>query len=153
MHTERGAAIEDFLSFFAGRGVDPGRLVFCHVDKRPDFGLHREMALAGVMLEYDTFFRPKYDPENNVWPLLEQMTAAGLVGSVALATDMADPELWARLGGRPGLVAFLSEIRPRVAGFGLPDADIEGLLGGNIARRLAYSDEHAPGLSAAAPFR
>jgi phosphotriesterase-related protein len=139
MHTERGAAIEDYLRFFVGQGVDPRRLVFCHVDKRPDFGLHREMAEAGVVLEYDTFFRPKYDPERNVWPLLARMCAAGLAGSVALATDMADPGMWARLGGSPGLVAFLSQLRPRLAAMDLPDEAVRSLLGGTIARRLAVA--------------
>ena len=147
MHTERGAAVEDCLAFFGGRGVSPRRLVFCHVDKRPDFGLHRELAQAGVMLEYDTFYRPKYEPERGVWPLLREMAAAGLAGQVALATDMADPALWAELrsgaelGGGPGLAGIFTVIRARLERVGLADDVIAGLLGGNIAARLATSDE------------
>jgi len=141
MHTERGAAVEEFLAFFGGRGVSPRRLVFCHVDKRPDFGLHRELAQAGVLLEYDTFYRPKYEPERAVWPLLREMAAAGLAGQVALATDMADPALWAELGGGPGLAGIFTVIRPRLERFGLSDDTIAGLLGGNIAGRLALDTE------------
>ena len=145
MHTERGAAVEDLLAFFGGRGVSPRRLVFCHVDKRPDFGLHRELAQAGVLLEYDTFFRPKYDPERGVWPLLGRMAAAGLAGQVALATDMADPALWAELsprlgaelGGGPGLAGIFTIIKARLEQMGLPDDAVAGLLGGNIAARLS----------------
>ena len=137
MHTERGASVEAFLAFFGGRGVSPRRLVFCHVDKRPDFGLHRELAAAGVLLEYDTFFRPKYDPERGVWPLLGRMAAAGLAGQVALATDMADPALWAELGGGPGLAGIFSLIKARLERMGLPDDTIAGLLSGNIATRLS----------------
>jgi 5-phospho-D-xylono-1,4-lactonase len=108
MHTERGAAVEDFLAFFGGQAYFATRLVFCHVDKRPDFGLHRELARAGVMLEYDTFYRPKYRPDETVWPLLREMAAAGLAGQVALATDMAEPALWARsAAGRVWPVYFL----------------------------------------------
>ena len=141
MHTERGAAVEELLAFFGGRGVSPRRLVFCHVDKRPDFGLHRELAQAGVLLEYDTFYRPKYAPERGVWPLLERMTAAGLGGSVALATDMADPALWAELGGGPGLAGIFTIIKARLQQMGLPEQTIAALLGGNIAMRIATSDE------------
>lgn len=137
MHTERGAAVEEFLAFFGGRGVSPRRLVFCHVDKRPDFGLHRELAQAGVLLEYDTFYRPKYEPERGVWPLLREMAAAGLAGQVALATDMADPALWAELGGGPGLAGIFTVIRPRLERLSLSEDAIAGLLGGNIAARLA----------------
>ena len=141
MHTERGAAVEELLAFFGGRGVSPRRLVFCHVDKRPDFGLHRELAQAGVLLEYDTFYRPKYAPERGVWPLLARIAAAGLAGAVALATDMADPALWAELGGGPGLAGIFTLIRSRLERLGLPDETIRALLGGNIAGRIATQDE------------
>jgi phosphotriesterase-related protein len=141
MHTERGASVETFLAFFGGRGVSPRRLVFCHVDKRPDFGLHRELAQTGVLLEYDTFFRPKYEPERGVWPLLERMTAAGLAGQVALAMDMADPSLWAELGGGPGLAGIFTIIKSRLEQVGLPDETIRALLGGNIAMRIATRNE------------
>lgn len=141
MHTERGAAVEEFLTFFGGQGVPPWRLVFCHVDKRPDFGLHRELARAGVMLEYDTFFRPKYEPERNVRPLIGRMAAAGLAGQVALATDMAEPALWAELGGSPGMRGIFTIIKDGLTRMDLPATTIDGLLGGNIAGRLAI-DNH-----------
>lgn len=137
MHTERGAAIEQYLEFFVKQGLSPERLVFCHVDKRADFGLHRSMAQAGVVLEYDTFYRPKYDPEANLWVLLPQMIDAGLAASVALATDMAGGELWSRLGAGPGLTAFFTQIRARLEGLGIAPESIRALMGGNIAARLA----------------
>jgi phosphotriesterase-related protein len=140
MHTERGAAVEGFLDFFIERGMSPERLVFCHVDKRPDFGLHAELAQAGVMLEYDTFFRPKYEPARHVWPLIGRMAAAGLAGQMALATDMADPGLWAELGGRPGLLGIFTIIKSGLTRLDLPPATIDGLLGGNIAGRMAIED-------------
>ena len=137
MHTERGAAIEDYLDFFIKQGLEPERLVFCHVDKRADFGLHRSMAQAGVMLEYDTFYRPKYDPEANVWALLPRMIEAGLAANVAIATDVASSELWSHLGAGPGLTAFFTQIRARLLTLGVAPTAIRDLMGGNIAARLA----------------
>lgn len=136
-HTEKGTSVEDFLDTFIGEGVDPHRLVFCHVDKRPDLVLHQTLAGAGVMLEYDTFYRPKYAPEANLWPLLEQMVAAGYAGSLALATDMAEAALWQRLGGGPGLVGLLTHIRPRLQQIGFDELTVQQLLGANIIGRLA----------------
>lgn len=136
VHTEKGAAAEQIVRFFGDAGLSPSQLVICHIDKRPDFGLHRELAMAGVLLEYDTFYRPKYDPERGVWPLLAQMAEAGLEHSVAIATDMAESELWRLLGGGPGLPGLLTIIRPRLAGMGIAPEKMAGLLGGNIARRL-----------------
>jgi phosphotriesterase-related protein len=140
MHTERGADVERFLTFFGDQGVSPDRLVFCHVDKRPDFELHRELAQAGVMLEYDTFFRPKYEPERNVWPLLLQMVAAGLAASVALATDMAEGEMWRD----PGPAAFITAIGRRLDQEGIDPGQKRNLLGGNIIGRLATQAESLP---------
>ncbi len=136
-HTEQGASVELFLDYFLDEGVEPQRLVFCHVDKRPDLALHQSLAEAGVLLEYDTFYRPKYAPDANLWPLLEQMFASGYAGSLALATDMADAALWQRLGGGPGLVGLITQIRPRLEQMGFDALTIQQLLGGNIVGRLA----------------
>ena len=138
MHTERGADVESFLAFFLEREISPTRLIFCHLDKRPDFGLHREMAQAGVLLEYDTFFRPYYQPEKNVWPLLNQMLAAGLGSNIALATDMASKNMWQR----PGPAAFLTEIGGCLRNEGLDQITLQQLLGGNIVDRLAITDTY-----------
>jgi 5-phospho-D-xylono-1,4-lactonase len=137
MHTERGTAVEEFLRFFLDRGVAPERLIFCHVDKRPDFAFHQNIAQSGPLLEYDTFFRPKYRPEENVWPLLAKMIAAGLGGQIVLATDLADSGLWTAFGGQPGMAAFVTQIGDRLKGMGLANDLIHNLTGGNIARRLA----------------
>lgn len=137
IHTERGASAEQIVTFMADAGVDPSRLVLCHMDKRADIELHRALAHAGVMLEYDTFYRPKYTPEENLWPLLEQMIADGLASQVALATDMADAGMWTRIGGGPGLTGLFTQIRPRLAEIGVPDETIAQLIGENIAIRLA----------------
>jgi 5-phospho-D-xylono-1,4-lactonase len=132
-HTEAGAAAEEIVTRLQGYGVAADRLVICHIDKRPDLGLHRELAQAGVLLEYDTFFRPKYDPERNLWPLLQRMAADGLARQIALGTDMAGTAFWQETGPArlPG------EIVNRLLGLGLDTPVVRGLTGRNIADRLA----------------
>jgi phosphotriesterase-related protein len=137
IHTEKGAAALETLAFFQKHGVQPGQLVLCHMDKRPDFGLHRELANAGVLLEYDTFYRPKYLPEQGVWPLIDLMLGAGLDSILALATDMAEPGLYSSLGHSPGLAGLPGDICSRLRQRGVTDSIIRRLTGGNIARRLA----------------
>jgi phosphotriesterase-related protein len=137
IHTEKGQQAEHILAFFSSQQVEPRRLVLCHTDKRPDFGLHRELAQAGVLLEYDTFFRPKYEPEKNLWPLIEKMVVAGLDGAVALAADLADGAIWTVNGGRYGLPGLLTHVRPRLLEMGFVGETVDRMLGGNIAARLA----------------
>jgi phosphotriesterase-related protein len=114
MHTEKGAGLEEVLTFFEGQDLDPDRLVIAHIDKKPDLGLHMELASAGYLLEYDTFFREKYDPEKNLWPLIRKMVDAGHSDSLALATDQADPAMWKTFGTGPGLPGFVNVIKKRL---------------------------------------
>jgi phosphotriesterase-related protein len=144
VHTEKGQAVEEFLALCQRRQLPLQRLILCHIDKRPDFGLHSELAQAGVLLEYDTFYRPQYQPEVNVWPLIERMAAAGLEGCIALATDMADAALWRFSGApqTPGLPGFIENIHRRLEKSGLPAAAIAKMVGKNIAERLAFSHSY-----------
>ncbi len=137
IHTEKGALAEKALVYLESQGVAPRQIVFCHMDKRPIFSLHAELARYGVLLEYDTFFRPKYDPETNVWPLVRQMAAAGLSASLALATDMGGPDLYQTLGSGPGLAGLPVQIRQHLRQMGLSEDEVRQMLGANIARRLA----------------
>jgi phosphotriesterase-related protein len=137
VHTERGADAEAIVDFFDRRGVPPARLVLFHMDKRPDFALHRTLAAAGVLLEYDTFYRPQYDPDTNAWPLIERMVAHDLEHAVALGTDVADAAMWARLGRGPGLPGFAGAVRARLQAR-VPASAVGQLMGANIARRLAW---------------
>ncbi|KAA3644706.1 MAG: hypothetical protein DWQ07_14945 [Chloroflexi bacterium] len=141
MHTEKGQAVEDFVALFAKLRLPPERLVICHIDKRPDHGLHKELAQAGYMLEYDTFFRPKYAPENKLWALIDAMVEAGLGHALALATDLADGSLWARVGGGPGIAAFVTDVKQRLEELAYSEEYIQAMMGGNIANRLAVSNK------------
>jgi predicted metal-dependent phosphotriesterase family hydrolase len=89
------------------------------------------------MLEYDTFYRPKYNPSENLWPLIEHMVTAGLSDRIALATDMAESELYHFIGGGAGLASLPGEIQNQLNEKRIPEAAQKEMLGGNIARRLA----------------
>ena len=102
------------------------------MDKRPDASLHKELARLGVLLEYDTFYRPKYKPSANLWPLIEQMVSAGYSDHVALATDMAEAEHYHFIGGGAGLASLPGEIRDQLKEKGIPEAARKQLLGNNM---------------------
>jgi phosphotriesterase-related protein len=137
IHTEKGSLAEKACIYFMDRDVLPHQLVLCHMDKRPDVSLHKALANLGVLLEYDTFYRPKYDPATNVWPLINQMVTEGLSDRITLATDMAEAALYHSIGGGPGLSSLPGEIQQKLTEKGYPETIRKQLLGGNIARRLA----------------
>jgi phosphotriesterase-related protein len=144
VHTEQGAGAERIVAYFGSHGVPPERLVLCHIDKRPDLGLHLELARAGVLLEYDTFYRPKYRPDAGVWRLVAGMIEHGMHGQVAVATDMAEAALWTAYGGSPGLTGLLTILRPGLEAIILSsdaatDDAVCQMIGKNIACRLSIS--------------
>ncbi len=137
-HTEAGQNVEALLPFFGNRGLAPHRLYFCHVDKRPDAGLHRELAQSGVLLGYDTFARPQYDPEHGVWPLLKTMVASGLDAHIALGLDLARASLWQCYGGKPGLCFLPHQVLSRLRQEGFSEQSIDRLTAANIASYLVW---------------
>lgn len=132
VHTQRGADAHRIFAFFEARGVG-SRTILCHVDKRPDAGLHRELVQAGAVLEYDTFLRPQYSPEKHVWPLVEIMANKGLTDSVCVGTDMVN-DMWNQ---GTSLADCFASVRERLVQMGLTEQQIAGMTGGNITRRLA----------------
>lgn len=137
IHTEKGVLAEKAVLYFEDHGIPTKQLVLCHMDKRADLGLHTELARFGVLLEYDTFYRPKYDPETNLWSLILNMVEAGLENRISLATDMAEATMYKSISGGSGLASLPGEINARLIESGISKNAIQLMLGGNIARRLA----------------
>jgi phosphotriesterase-related protein len=141
VHTERGQAAEQLPELVAAAAVDPGSVQVSHIDKRPDRELHRSLARAGLVLGFDTFARPRYDPEGRTWPLLLGLVEDGLAGHVTVGLDLADAGGWSVNGG-PGL-PLVASIAARLADAGVGEPDVAALVGGN-AMRLVGSAQGAP---------
>lgn len=137
-HTERGKGVEALVPFFEDRGVSARRLYMCHLDKRVDVGLHRELAQAGVLLGYDTFARPKYHPDRVVWPLIQTLVAEGLETQIAVGLDMALASMWRHFGGHPGLNFLPHHVVPRLRARGISEPTIRRLTATNIAQYLVW---------------
>ncbi len=140
-HTEEGANVEALPTFFEDRGVAINRLYLCHMDKRPDFGLHCELAQAGALLGYDTFVRTSYKPQKNVWPLLLEMMRGGWVENIAVGLDLARSSMWRHFDGGPGLVALPDSILPRLHREGFSESVISKLIGQNVTQFLVRNEE------------
>jgi phosphotriesterase-related protein len=137
IHTEKGLHAAEILDFFIKLGVAPHQIVICHMDKHPDIGLHQELARTGASLEYDTFYRIKYRPEEHLWILITRMLNAGFEDHICLATDMAESMYWKTMGEGPGLDYFPRQIRKRLIEMEFPDHAVEKIMGANISRLLA----------------
>lgn len=136
VHTERGRSVERLVPLLDRWGMRPGKVQLSHLDKRPDRGLHAELARAGYVLGYDTFLRPNYAPEKNVWPLLDWMIDAGLWMKIAIGLDLVDCAMW-RVKGGHGLRALALDIAGRLDRAGVDSEVVHALMAGNIVNLLS----------------
>lgn len=142
VHTERGAGVEDLLPDLLDLGVPAAKLYLCHVDKRPDRGLLRDLARAGVLLGFDTLVRPKYQPETTTWPLLRRLVLDdGLTDAIALGLDLAEADMW-RGGTINGPAALVHHVEAELGRRGFDASAIDALLGENLLLRAARTTTH-----------
>jgi phosphotriesterase-related protein len=141
IHTERGANVEELVPIIRDSPTTADRIMLCHVDKRPDAGLHAELAREGFLLEYDTFLRPKYEPDTRAWPLIATMLERGLEGSIAFGLDLADPMMWAYngAGATGGMAALRTLVAQRLEQLGADAETIACLLRENTLSRIALA--------------
>jgi phosphotriesterase-related protein len=143
VHVEATGELDHLLALLDRAGAVPGTVQLSHLDKRPDAGLHRELARAGHVLGYDTFVRPKHRPAERVWPLLEAMIEAGLDHAVTLGLDLVEPDQWS-VGGGPGLRALPAVVLPELERRGATAAQLRGLGSGNALRLLTRAGAGVP---------
>lgn len=150
VHTERGAGVEDLVSDVLDLGVPAAKLYLCHVDKRPDHGLLRDLARAGVLLGFDTIVRPKYRPETTTWPLLQRLVQEdGLAPAIALGLDLAEAAMW-RGGTINGPAALVHHVEAELGHRDFDARTIDALLGENLLDRAARSTTR-PSMSPTTP--
>jgi phosphotriesterase-related protein len=133
VHTEQGLNIEYFTKYLESKKVNPSKVVLCHMDKRNDFNLHKELAKNGYFLEYDTFLREKYKPEENVWQLIQKMLNEGFEESIMIGTDIADNVMWEKFVANNGYFGFFNNIKNTALAKNLKLEAIDKIIGKNAA--------------------
>ena len=122
-------------------GVSPAHVVLSHVDRNPDWMLHRDLAQTGAFLEYDGPSRIKYLPESAVMDLISKMFELGLGSQILLGGDTARRSYWKANGGSTGIAYILERFIPRLRKEGFPAQAIDAMLVGNPARAFAFRDD------------
>lgn len=94
VHFDPEADALDLVAYLAERSISPERLIFCHLDRaRYDFQYHKELAQAGVYLEYDTIHREKYHSDEHEAMLIEAMVNEGYASKLLLGLDTTNQRL------------------------------------------------------------
>jgi phosphotriesterase-related protein len=136
IHTDKGLNVEYLTDFLEDNGINPKKVMLNHKDKRNDAGLHIELADRGYYLEYDTFLRPKYNPEKNPWPLIGKMVETGFEDSIIVGSDIYGLEMWRTVSQNGGLSNFFNSIIFKLKELKIPEIAIDKIIGGNAGKFL-----------------
>lgn len=118
-------------------GLSAERLLACHLDRmRYDIGYHRELAAAGVYLEYDTINRLRYHGNEKEIALIKALIADGSENRLLLSLDTTNERLRA-YGADMGLDYILIDFSEQMKRSGITSKDIQMIMVNNPARALA----------------
>jgi len=139
VHTDRGLKVEKLIAFLEEKEIPLSKVMLCHMDKRADINLHKHLANKSIYLEYDTFNRPKYNPEKNVWPLLIEMIKEGYSDSIMIGSDPADNLSWESISKKGGLGGFFKNLTEKLFNSGIETTDIENIIKKNAQNFLCFN--------------
>ena len=140
VHMDKGTDALSLVQYFADRGISADRLILCHLDRaRYDMTYHREVAEAGVYLEYDTIHRLKYHSDEAEALLIAHMVEHGYIDRLLLGMDTTNKRLKS-YGADFGLDFILREFTGLVSRFGIDRDRLYRIMVHNPQQALAVKE-------------
>ncbi|MFD9636639.1 phosphotriesterase family protein [Streptomyces violascens] len=131
VHLELGTGVLDVLDLLCGElGVPPGSVILGHLNRSPDFAVHRLAAEAGVNLAFDGPSRANHATDWRMPDALRALADAGFADRLLLGGDTVTPDT-------PGMPHLLRRVRPRLE-LALGTGVLEQILVANPARVYAW---------------
>ena len=140
-HVEKGSDALEILMFFSSLGVQPYRIILCHLDRAQyDFVYHKDCLDTGVFLEYDTINRVKYHDDAKEADLICEMVESGYADQLLLGLDSTRGRLH-NYGGDMGLDYLSKSFLPYLIQRGVKKEDCEKMLVANPQEALRMNKE------------
>ena len=136
VHIEKGSDPEALAVFLEKQGLDPHRIVFCHLDRAvANTAVHRAICARSISLEFDTIGRPKYHDDRTEIGIILPLLEAGYENRLLMSLDTTRARLKS-YGGTPGLTYILEQFIPLMRGSGITEEQIDLFFRKNPARLL-----------------
>jgi phosphotriesterase-related protein len=135
-HTEAGTMGLEQVEILSSEGVNPNRVCLSHMDRNPDFYLHKKICQTGAYLGYDCPGKVKYGPDSLRVEVLKKLIESGYGKQILLGNDLGRPSYWKSYGGGPGLTFVLEKFIPRLRDEDISEEAIQNLLVNNPRRFL-----------------
>lgn len=142
LHQQRVFSGPQALTILQEEGVDPGSVVFCHMDSIEDPGVHEAAVELGVWLSYDRIQGWDLVYQLRPWEvqhrrdLLDRAKTHNYLDRILLSTDCCVLGDLARYGG-PGYAYTHGNFAEQLRGDGFTAGDLDLLFAGNPQRLLS----------------
>lgn len=114
VHLELGTSALDVLDLLCGElEVPPGKVILGHLNRDPDFEVHREAASTGAWLAFDGPSRAHHATDWRMPDAVRALAEAGHGDRLLLGGDTTTAAARSVNGG-PGLPHLLRRVRPRL---------------------------------------
>ncbi len=133
-HTEIGTYSLEQIEIVESEGMDLSRFGCAHVDRNPDFWLHKKIAEKGCYLIYDGPGKSKYYPDSIRVDVLRRLVDAGYGKQIMLCNDMGKKSHHPQYGGGPGWNWLKLNFLPRLLDEGFTQETIDDFMINNPAR-------------------
>lgn len=133
-HTEVGTFCLEQIEIVESEGMDLTRFGLAHVDRNPDYWLHKKILEKGCYIIYDGPGKAKYYPDSIRVDLLKRLVADGFGKQIMLCNDMGKKSHHPQYGGGPGWNWIKNRFLPRLLDEGFSQETIDDFMINNPAR-------------------
>ena len=137
VHIESGSDPVALADFLQNEGVDPQRMIFCHMDRSiPDLAVHKKLCARGIYMEYDTVARPRCHSDEREAEIVLEMLEAGYESRLLMSLDVTRDRLLS-YGGTVGLGYIRKTFLPALSRRGVSTEQLESIFVTNPGRIFA----------------
>lgn len=137
IHIEQGTHVLELFEFLNSLGVQPSKLIFCHMDRAcKDLSIHKEICKKGSYLEFDTIGRYKYHDDSHEITLFKALLESGYEDQLLFSLDTTRTRLNA-YGGDIGLAYILTTFIPLMKESGITESQVNKISNKNCSHALS----------------
>ena len=135
VHIEQGSDPVALLDTLIEWGVNPTRIIFCHMDREVmSLEYYTTVLDKGVTLEFDTIGRFKYHDDESEVKLVMDLLEAGYEEQLLFSLDTTRERLISYNSEGVGLTYILRTFIPMMKSAGMTDEQVEKVMHGNLVR-------------------
>ena len=133
-HTEVGTYALEQIKIVEEEGMDLTRFGVAHMDRNPDYWLHKKILEKGCYMIYDGPGKARYYPDSVRVELLRKLCDDGFGKQLMLCNDMGKKSHHPQYGGGPGWNWIHDSFLPRLLDEGFTQEEIDDFMINNPAR-------------------